>query len=601
MPINLGLRLIRKCKSSTFKSILFEDQKTWVAWWYCGIVKNHFNHSQPRAIVAFREWINGQVSDNVVRKTFPVTALGQMRIGSIWKGSESQSQIQFAVEEFDLDFSPTGWRFTSFQKAVKNGQPTPFPQSLYPLEFSTDKNWLIEFTLQNGGKLLVPCMEYFSRCYGLSQELKRILVTYKWQDTNAPDNRLYAPIDESAPDGRWKVKLRKKLVNQDVIFLAYAKYDEYTESAAKSIGAQTLAGFDDNSNAPIFLQAGPWFRGPAQLQVSGIWFDDGKSFLALQINGSSDPVGDPILRDRENSNKTENPAEEDTKTAWAGAGTRKLIKFPEIVDLTGDGDPDHSTQAIELMDDDFQVLGPGRAVIDLRTYQAGNTGGWKIDGLDADTFSGGEVHGDGKGIGHAQIHANVVMETHGALRDMWDALLHMQKKYPDTLHSVEWLTMTDEFSNAPEPLLIPLKPFTEQDDAIPTSVRNWVFLNPKEETIRGVMVARIMTPKKIVYIVEIQRRPRTTKDTEGNLQDAEESFCGLVFVLNNESDLMAWLESFLDLIRHTKGVVAKTTGHCPGIAEAFKHPKSKDDEIPCESAVTNAFSKVGIDIVRFSE
>lgn len=104
-----------------------------------------------------------------------------------------------------------------------------------------------------------------------------------------------------------------------------------------------------------------------------------------------------------------------------------------------------------------------------------------------------------------------------------------------------------------------------------------------------------------IYIIEIQRRPRVKKDKNGDTEDSEESFKGLVFILNNESDLNDWLNFLLNEVRYVKGVVQKLTEKCPGNAATFKHSTSRSNEVRCEASVLHALEKMGILIPKDSK
>jgi len=166
--------------------------------------------------------------------------------------------------------------------------------------------------------------------------------------SNTAASRLYAPLDTPDEPGKWQVRLRRRLVNGDVIFLAHAKYDLFTKRAAKSIYAQIETNHDPKLVTQGFIRVSPWFQGPAEIKVEGIRLDNGKSFLALCVVGMSDPKGELVLRSRENSGDAENPAREGGPVAWAGAPERVLLKYPDVVDLTGDLEPDHEAGAIEV-------------------------------------------------------------------------------------------------------------------------------------------------------------------------------------------------------------------------------------------------------------
>ena len=116
-------------------------------------------------------------SEEVVPRRVPLVALGQIRIGSIWKDDRCQAEASFEPGQFSVNFSANNWRFTSLNEARQRRQAPPFPTNTHKLQYENDRNWLIEFDLPNGGKLLIPCMEFFARCYGRSGELEHVLAT----------------------------------------------------------------------------------------------------------------------------------------------------------------------------------------------------------------------------------------------------------------------------------------------------------------------------------------------------------------------------------------------------------------------------------------
>lgn len=594
MPIPINRKLKRITKVVRLKDNLKDNDNELMVWSYCGIYKNRLAQSQPNVLVAFRELISESLSDKAVFRRVPLTSLGQLRIGTVWQNNACCAEVilDSPQEPFSIDFTKGAWKLTSFYEAMRNGLPLPYPQGIYPLQHPTDQNWFLEFKLPTGGKLVVPCIEFFSRCYGRSGELKRILATYPWDaGSETAKGRLYAPLGEPEERGKWKVKLKRRLLNGDVVLLAHAKYERYTENECKEIYSQIEAQYDPDDRKPAFIKVVPWFQGHAQLRVKGIWFDNKKSFLALQIVGCSDPDGVMIQRDRENTNKVDSPAEDtDEGDAWKGAPQRKLVKLPEIVDLTGDEEPDHDAFPIEIQDPDFVVLGRPRLVIDTRRDRAKSAAGNRTSGTDANKYSSGEPHGNNKGVGHASIHAPQILESHGTLRDTWNAMLHLMKKHPASIRSVEWFTFQGGFSSNPEPKLIGLQPFGKDEEAS-TEQRNWIYCwgpNP-----RGILVARIIANGKSVYIVEIERRPHTKKDKKGNDVESE-TFRGFVFVLDDQPQLIPWLKQLMSGIRLVKGVVQKLVDHCPGAAATFKHPPASSGATHCEAAVINALDKAGV-------
>jgi len=355
MPIPLKTGLKRTSK--VIRLNLRHSDSYLVVWWYCGLYKNTRDSSQPHVLVAFRKLLNYKhLSDDVVYDRVPLTTLGQLRIGTVWKDGECWGEMLFDSQLFDVDFTQGKWQLTTFQERLAQGHQTPYPSGIHPLRYDRDRTWLLEFTLRTGGRLVLPCLEFFTRCYGRSAELRRILATYPWEELQ--NERLYAPLNEPEEPGKWKIKLRKRLVNGDAVLLAHAKYDAYTRGAVKEIYAQTEKSYDPEGKRPAFIKIKPWFQGPAKLKVRGIWFDEGKSFFALQIIGGSDPDGIPIWKDRENSGNAGDPiAGSDQELAWSGMPSRKLVKQPDIIDLTDALAPDPNAIVAEIEDPDFEVLG----------------------------------------------------------------------------------------------------------------------------------------------------------------------------------------------------------------------------------------------------
>lgn len=565
-----------------------------IVWWYGGIVKNYRAESVPLVIVFFRKFDeNGNLGIFVSRKV-ALTFLGLLRIGTIWKNGECKSEAVMSAEQkkIDVDFSHAAWKFVSPMQAARHGTENPINQDDYPLPFPYDRNWLVDFALPNGKNLLTPCIEFFVRNYGRSQEVPRVLATYGWEEAN---KRFYVPFDQQETPDFWPVKLKSRVYNSDVVFLAHMKHDRFTQLASKSINAQIETSFLNNEQY-AFVQAGPWFESNAQVLVSGHWINKGNTFLVLRILGGSDPQEAPIQRDRENSNKTDGTEGTELGNPTDGRPLRVLKRPPKIVDLTDDDEPDHGAPTVDVEEPDFVTLGEPRVVIDVKRDQARTkTVTTLSEGDEPQSYSSGDPHGSGKGVGNASIHARTFMESHGTLRDMWNAMLLLKEKTPKLINSVEWFTFESGFSSAVEPKMVGLKPF-DKDEKISTEIRNWLFYDVSNKDPRGILIARIVVDGKSIYFIEIERRPRTRKDGDGNAVDTEESFMGFVFVLDDQRQFKLWLGKFLSDVRHAKGIMQKLVGISSGKAAAFKHSTAKDDGVPCETAILSALKKVGVEV-----
>lgn len=568
-------------------------KKDIVVWWYGGIKKNTRAGSVPYATVFFRELDSLDVPGKTIQIPIGLTSLGLLRIGSIWREGVCRSEASLRTEEFHVDFTYGKWSFISPWQEWQNGSDNPIDQNLYPLYFEHDKNWLIEFLADNDKRILIPCLEFFSRCYGRSAEVKRVLATYPWDEAQ---NRLYAPLDQPPLPNQWPVKLARRMCNGDVTFLAHVLYEDYARRAAKSIYAQIESAFQSN-NKISFPKVGPWFQGPARLLLKGFWTDGGKTFLGLQMAGCSDPGGVPIIRDRENTNKVTKTAEGDNvNEAWDGMPRRVINKSSEMIDLTDNYEPDQGSATVDVEEPKFIVLGEPRVVIDVRRDRAKSKNGKSGQDDESEKFSCGEPSGTGKGTGNASVSARPVMESMGALRDVWNALLHLKNTRPELVQSVEWFTFEDKFSENPEPRLISLEQFGENnDEEVTTDIKKWGYYDVTAGIHRGILVARVKACGTTVFIVEIQRRPRKKTGDVGELKVSEESYKGLVFVLDDQNNLETWLKQLLAEIRLVKGIVQRLVGKCPGKAAAFKHAPAGNEQVSCEAAVLNALKKVGIE------
>lgn len=575
-------------------SSLKDNSGSLVVWWYGPVSKNTRAQSVPKAVVFFRRLDGNGNLGQIIRRETALTHLGLLRIGSVWNNGVSNASITLPTETFDVSFSPDDWETISPYSVVHNEKRNnPIHPNEYPLYFSPDKNFLLDFSLPDGRNLLIPCTEFFVRCYGRSAEARRILATYPWEEVL---RRLFKPIEEPVLPNTWPVKLTSRLYNDDAVFLAHVLYDPYACRAAKNIYGQIETAFDAN-NPYVFLQTTPWFQGPAKLFVAGISINGGKTFLGLRILGCSDPGGKTILRDKENTKSKDGSTGADFNDAkGSGYPVKKLCQLPDIINLTADDEPDHGASRQEIQEEDFVVLGEPRKVIDVRRAKGHQSATRIVTKGEETSFSTGEAYGSAKGVGYASIHSHAVMESQGILRDMWSAVLYLKNKQPDIIQSAEWFTFKDGFNSDPDPKLIALMPFENEDLDIDSRTRKWLYNDTSLQTPRGVLIIKIKTSGKSVYIFEIQRRIRKTKHSDVRRKKAEETLTGLVFELNDQSRLHQWVRRFLAEVRHVKGVVQRLTGGCPGIAHAFKHSPASDEQVPCEAAVRNALGKVGVEL-----
>ena len=263
----------------------------------------------------------------------------------------------------------------------------------------------------------------------------------------------------------WSVRLKRPFVSDDAVFLAHVWHDLYAERCAKSIYAQlesALPSVPFSLPWKSFVKFRPWFEGPAELIVRGFWIDDERhrKFLALRVDGCSDPEGEPVgyvLGDAKDSS---------SDAAAEGDWVRRVRKRrnSDKVPLTDRVEPDRRSASITLEDPPFEVPGKPRVVKQLgerRLKTDVRSSEEKGDGPGG--YSSSDPHSTDKGVGRAFLAARVYRRSGGVLSDMWKTLLHLQKKHSDVINSVAWVALDKDscFQHRQDepPQLILLEPF----------------------------------------------------------------------------------------------------------------------------------------------
>lgn len=576
---------------TAYKELENEDGEL-VVWWYYGIRRRPGTTGEPKVLVCFRRVLPDGSLGDFKHKRLPITSLGQFRVGTIWKEQKRFEELVYETKSFRVNFSEDGWEHCQ----IDNFNPQPISPSAYPLSSIKDEpSQMIRFKAidvkGSDVSLYVPCMEFFSRCYGRSQFIKYILSSYPWEEAQ---NRFFAPFPVKPEGDKWFICLRERVLNGDSVFLAHAKYDPYANKKAKSIYSELDISFAKGAQS-VYPKIEPWFTGPAALKVSGVWLEDGKSFLALQIIGSTDPPGDEIYRGRQHRTKAPPSADGSIADDPIGIPKPKIMKRPPIVAVTGQEEPSTDTGAVIIADEDFEVIGTPRRVKRVK-YDVEKGSYKQVPVPDEDTrlFSGGESHGTGSGVGYVMYKADQIMESHGVLRDIWNALIWFHDNYPEKISLPEFYSNEVGFCDNPVPSLLAYQAFADDESGIRGAVRNWPFLSAEDRSFRGALLARVQIGVEYIYFFEMQRRFKITEDDSGNEVYTEESFRGMVFKLKSDNSLGKWIECLMDKSRRTEGVLAGIFPLCPGMAELYKHKTAQTEEIPCEAALRNALRKMGI-------
>lgn len=539
---------------------------------YAGVLRNLRDPYQPLVRVIFRRVGHDGGFGSFSRPSVALTNLGQLRCGDVVDAGHRVRRYEFAQQSFDVDFSPAGWRFQSAY-VLPSFPRGHWLEGLYPA------GSIVVFDLPSSRTLWIPSLELFSRCYGASEKVKRVLATYRWSD--AEPLLLPAPGRPTTLE-RPVVKILPPLVNADAWFLASLRHSAYTQRAAKEIYSQLDKPTPSEAASGIFLKVRPWFAGSAQLLVEGEWLTERGAFLAHRIVGASLPPGPAphIVRERD----APTGATPDPTAIESGPPLSRRHAAPDPVEMTADQPPGRGAGHVELADDAFVVLGPPRPLTVEHVERP--RGGRRLSPGDVPApgmYATGDATGSDAGVGQARIHAPAVRESDGVLLDMWHAFRALAESSSD-LNSVEWYTFERGFQSAGPPWLL----LFPRPDKSSGNERSWVWLDPPRTPsrgLRGLLVLRCLLDARPGYIAEIQRR---TDESGGDT----EYFSGLVFTLRDEGELDAWLRWLLRDLRDARGVFASLLDDWPGRAAVFRHPPDGDSTALAEAAARNALAKL---------
>ena len=564
------------------------------------MLKNPKAESLPHVALWCRKLKGDGSFGSFFRRDVGITDLGLLQVGTIWEGGTCKAQLAFEEREFDVDFTPGKWQFNSQNAHFARLGKELIPSKDHPLRYpNTDRSELLEFQTADGKTLLVPCLEFYSRFYGRSGHVARVLATYKWSDA---EKRLYLPFEYPPTPGHWPIKLASSTYNTDAVFLAHVKYDLYATLAAKCIYSQLETQYT-KQRGMAYPQVPTWFKGPVKLLVQGCELDD-KRFLALRITGGSEPEGPEVDAFRENPGMADEPASDGAPlTRWQGGRNLRLDDPGHIVNLTPDDEPDRDGRIVEILNPEFRVVGQKRKVVRHKSAKA-TTRSRKADAReDSEQYSPGERYGSARGTGFASIHTQLALESKGAVWDVWNALMYLRTASPDLVTAVGWYSPDQSRFvldvEATTPHLAALLPYDEAEKKLlPATAARWVFKDASQTEQRGVLVALVRTPSQSACLFEVERRRIKPRPKNGNEDEKEESYCGLALVPPLDKPAKDWIAEVLAGIRKECGVMERVINHFPYQARDYRRSNSVTDEVAGHSTVVNALEKVDILIPR---
>lgn len=550
-----------------------------IVWWYGPVQQNPRARTVPHVIVVFRLLDANDLPGEFKLVKIALSHLSYYRVGTIWRNGKCISDIELSsIAPKKVDFTEhTGWVYTSRFEARKLGLPRDFLDVDYPLFFKdNDKCWLLNFQLDDGKNILVPCIEFLVRAYARNSEVYRALTALEWDDV------FTVFYDTSNPSEKeWLVRPSRHMRDGDAVYLAHLLYDSYTAFQSRLINSQVLSA---DPKKPVLLKVAPWFKGPAELEGRGVWINKGETFLCLDITGCSLPQGQEIEWER---------LQYDTDQGIDGTGRSvmprpvRTAKADEFIAAVDNLEPDYHSETTIVKSAPFKQLGAARKVTKTTRTVKANTGHRGPKPPEATTHSTGHGTGFGKQTGKLQFEADALLESQGVLRDIWRALHDIQANNPQ-ISAVHWYTPSEGFNIKDEPKLVTLAP--HDDDQLSGKILNWVYIERTTRQLRGVLVVRIKIAGINYFLIELQRKKTGT-------QEKEESFAGILFQshLENREELNSFIENFCSRIRFRLGVVRDLKSLFPEKTKFFNH-RQQDEKFLCRNSLINAFRHLEINL-----
>ncbi|ALX11992.1 hypothetical protein P350_10775 [Burkholderia cepacia JBK9] len=560
--------------------------------WY-GALDAQLDGKTRRVQVAFQR-VDGEPEAPFFRDV-AFSHLDALQLGSVWQRRRRVGEANLALlQPTAADFSAGGWRIMSAKSEADNGRPAPL-NGKYPVfheDEREERSKLLELSLLDGRKLVVPCMEFLLRGYGESALIPRALTSMKWED--ALGMFLTNTTPEKNSDGAWVVRLADRMQLGDIGFLGHIQHVAYSRAAAQGIVQQCTQ--QDAKRKWIHLKVAPWFSGPVHVSAEGIWVRK-ETFLALrfELNGHPEPDGpeiEVVKSRKEEVTRSERGNSDDVFREGSPVYTlspesKMAVRSFDNFDNTGLAPPEANGGPKRKI-----ILGPRRK--HTVTYEN------RPDVIIPPTPSGApDVRVDPSNIKDiAEAHRMVI--AHGTLLEMWKELRRLQAEHPGTFHSLEWLHVKRGFVNDEPPELVGLQPFADAEPAKPEA-KKFVTRDIKSQEPRGVLVLRfrVIVPGvkdwKEFYLLEIERR-RELVEVDGIVIRKEEKGCrGLVATLAPETQFQEWLLRTLSDIRHVVGKVVDLQSTQPDQLVAFKHVPSKTDLArPLRTSAVLVFTKANM-------
>lgn len=545
---------------------------TLVSIWHGSVSKNPGNkNTTPISNVVFRSLRSDNSLGGFHVIPSAISFLGALRVGSVWSDGRQVGRLAMTtLPETEVCFDTGAWDCVTTREA---GVPERYRG--FGISASQYGSWLIRLSTYAGKTILVPCLEFFTRCYGRSSETSRLIATYGLAAVEK--NYLY---DHKRDSRTLKLHLRNHISHKEAVFLTHALYSDYTQRKCDEIHNHLSAMFSLRNK--VFLKAEPWFEGKATIQGAGFWLDS-DTFLLLNIDGLSDPEGPPITIERQRHTTDE-----------GAAGKGRVYKKPpppeeasnEEIDLVDTEAPD-SNYARVVLDPPFSTLGIKRKVIKTKQRIPGKKG-TALHGDHRLSLAPGDVRGNGRGGGKSESESPEWL-VEGTLQQMWQTCTGLAKLYPQRISSVGWYTLPLglQCEGIPQYQFLSIKAESDGAGTKKSKSRKAMFR-------KAVLVIRMTVDHCHIYVIEMYRKPSLSVSREdGSSALKEGSYCGLMVHLptdRSEADRQLQL-IFKNILKHEGRIRDKVMSEYTH--KTFVHKPRETGLTPLKKVLISNLDKLG--------
>ncbi|KQG95748.1 hypothetical protein APC57_06275 [Acinetobacter baumannii] len=566
-------------------------------WWYGGMEKGKRPGDQPQVHVLFREVLEDlRPTDNFIQITANITDLVSWRVDSIW---HQQRKIDFAnqdIYEFVINHTDFEFKFLKIYENVDEKKKINFFKNREECEIvdTKERKNCISFKVNHPefDELLIPCLEFLTRAYGLSTELIRILTTYNESER---ESRLYIP--HVGEKDLWSVLLGDRITRQDADFVAYYKYTELAKNATRILYSSIVRN-SDLKQANIYPKVVPWHTETLPIRVSGFRLAGTKTFVVTRIRGMKSPKNDHIRiipRTTERINTTTDTNQPNPPLPQLGSG--------DINVSTNQGGR-RPPSDYEFLEDDFEWIdgGPANELSKYKYVKQTKRPKRKKKYIETQTIGTGAPDNSPEVL-NGQIVPSTNQSTEfqasedGRIIGLWKACVKAMDFNPDLIQQVHYYTFEKGFNYSELPMLIGF--FTESEVQVH---KTWCYANSLKTQIRGALIIRLTVSQlEPVYIFDIQ--PATyTSTVEGENLTKERGHAGLVFRMKQEKDLEQFISDLMHLLPLHEGSYPQRVFQSLLVTQIFlfRHSNTKG-LTEGESTLLNALRKIDIDKIKFKE